>query len=238
MSSTRERAVIVTGAAGNLGQAVARAFLDDGARLVLVDRGPDRLQRIFPLLVGSDRHLLATSVDLMDVPAVDSMVAEALARMGRIDALANCVGGFRSGERLHETSLETWDHMMNLNARTSFIVSRAVIPTMLEQGSGKIIHVASRAALEGKSRMAPYSAAKSALIRLTESLSAEVKRSGINVNCVLPGTIDTPQNRQDMPGAKFDRWVPPEDIAAVIVFLASDAARAIHGAAIPVYGTG
>jgi NAD(P)-dependent dehydrogenase (short-subunit alcohol dehydrogenase family) len=128
--------------------------------------------------------------------------------------------------------------MLDLNARTAFVVSRAVIPGMRERGQGKIIHVASRAALKGSAKAAAYSASKSALIRLTESLAAELKRDGINVNCVLPGTIDTPQNRASMPKADRSRWVAPEAIADVILFLASDAARAIHGAALPVYGTG
>lgn len=109
---------------------------------------------------------------------------------------------------------------------------------MIEQGQGKIIHVASRAALQGGSRMVAYSVAKSAVVRLTESASAELKRKGINVNCIVPGTIDTPQNREAMPDADRSRWVQPEAIADVMLFLASDASRAIHGAAIPVYGTG
>ena len=124
------------------------------------------------------------------------------------------------------------------NARTAFTLSKAVVPTMLEQSSGRIIHVAARAGLEGSSRQLVHSIAKSAVIRLTETLSDELKRSGINVNCVLPATIDTPQNRAAMPKGKFDRWVEPEAIADVFTFLASHAARAITGAAIPVYGKG
>jgi NAD(P)-dependent dehydrogenase (short-subunit alcohol dehydrogenase family) len=166
------------------------------------------------------------------------MVAQALERFGRIDVLANTVGGFRAGTPVHETSLEAWDFMLGLNARTALIISRAVVPVMLKQQQGKIIHVASRAALQGRARSAAYSVSKSAVLRLTESMAAELKREGIHVNCVLPGTIDTPQNRQDMPNADFSRWVTPEAIADVVLFLASEAARAIHGAAIPVYGTG
>jgi NAD(P)-dependent dehydrogenase (short-subunit alcohol dehydrogenase family) len=230
--------VIVTGAAGNLGQAVARAFHRAQAKLVLVDRSPDRLQQIYPEWVDSPDSYLATGVDLVDSDAVERMVKTALERFGQIDVLANTVGGYRGGTKVHETPLETWDFMLNLNAYTAFIISRSVVPVMLEQKRGKIIHVAARAALEGSSRHAAYSASKSAVIRLTETLSAELKRSGINVNCVLPGTIDTPQNRQDMPDAKTDRWVKPEAIADVLLFLASDAARAVTGAAIPVYGRG
>ena len=115
-------------------------------------------------------------------------------------------------------------------------MSRAVIPHMLAQGYGKIVNVAARAALEGKAKMAPYVVSKSAVIRLTESMAAELRDAGINVNCILPGTIDTPQNRRDMPNADHSRWVPPGALADVILFLACDAARAIHGAAVPVYG--
>jgi NAD(P)-dependent dehydrogenase (short-subunit alcohol dehydrogenase family) len=232
------RVVIVTGAAGNLGGAVARAFQAAGAKLVLVDRAADRLPRLFPDLVDSPNHFLATSVDLTNADAVETMVDETVKRFGRVDVLVNTAGGFRGGMAVHETPLETWDFMLNLNARTLFIASRAVIPHMLQQGSGRIVNVAARAALKGGAKMAAYSLSKSAVVRLTESMAAELKKEGINVNCVLPGTIDTPQNRQAMPNADHNRWVKPEAIADVILFLASDAARMVQGAAIPVYGKG
>jgi NAD(P)-dependent dehydrogenase (short-subunit alcohol dehydrogenase family) len=228
--------VIVTGAAGNLGGAVARAFRAAGARLVLVDHKADRLPRLFPDLAGSPDHFLATSVDLTDEIAVKRMVEETLERFGRIDVLVNTAGGYQGGAPIHETSLEAWDFMFNINARTVLIASRVVIPTMLQQETGRIINVASRSALQGSARSAAYSAAKSAVLRLTEAMSAELKKSGINVNCVMPSTIDTPQNRAAMPNADASRWVAPEAIADVMLFLASEAARAIHGAAIPVYG--
>lgn len=231
-----ERVVIVTGAAGNLGSAVARAFQAAGARLVLVDRAADRLPRLFPDWVDSPNHFLATSVDLTNADAVERMVDETVKRFGRVDVLVNTAGGYRGGTPVHETSFETWDFMLNLNARTLFTASRAVIPHMLRQGSGRIVNVAARAALQGGAKMAAYSVSKSAVIRLTESMATELKRDGINVNCVLPGTIDTPQNRQEMPKADHSRWVKPEAIADVILFLASDAARAVQGAAVPVYG--
>jgi len=233
-----DRIVVVTGAAGNLGSAVARAFQAAGAKLVLVDQKPGRLPHLFPELAGSEDHYLATAVDLTDEAAVREMVKEALERLARIDVLVNVAGGYWAGTPVHETPLDKWDFMLDLNARTAFIASSAVIPAMLEQGMGKIINVGSRAALQGGAKAAAYSASKSVVMRLTESMSAELKKSGINVNCVLPGTIDTPQNREAMPRADTSRWVPPEALADVILFLASDAARAVHGAAIPVYGTG
>jgi NAD(P)-dependent dehydrogenase (short-subunit alcohol dehydrogenase family) len=228
--------VIVTGAAGNLGSAVAQSFRAANARLVLVDHEQERLPHLFPDLAHSPDHFLATSVDLTDENAVKAMVQEAVGRFGRIDVLVNAAGGYRAGTPVHETSLEAWDFILNLNARTVFIASSAVIPTMLEQGSGKIVNVASRAALQGSRNAAGYSASKSAVIRLTESMSAELKARGINVNCIVPSTIDTPQNRESMSKADPSRWVKPEALADVILFLASEAARAIHGAAIPVYG--
>jgi NAD(P)-dependent dehydrogenase (short-subunit alcohol dehydrogenase family) len=232
------RVVVVTGAAGNLGVAVAHAFHAAGAQLALVDRGADRLQKLFPELADSPQHFLATSVDLNDDAAVGRMADETVKRLGRIDVLVNTAGGYKAGTPLHETPLADWDFLMNLNARSVFVACRAVIPQMLRQGSGRVVSVASRAALNGDANAAAYSASKSAVVRLTESMSAELKDSGINVNCVLPGMIDTPQNRQAMPGADHKKWVEPGALAEVILFLASDGARAIHGAALPVYGRG
>lgn len=230
------KTVIVTGAVGNLGSVTARAFLAAGANLVLVDRSGDHLQEAFADLAGSRDHVLAGEVDLTNPGAVQRMVFDSLRQLGRVDVLVNTVGGYRAGTPLHETPLDTFDFMINLNARTLFIAAQAVIPQMLTQGSGKIIGVAARPGLEGKKNMSAYGASKAAVIRLVESMAAELKQSGINVNCILPGTIDTPQNRQEMPKADFSRWVAPEALADVILFLASDAARAIHGAALPVYG--
>ena len=238
MLDLQDKIVIVTGAAGNLGQAVACAFLDASSHLVLVDRRADRLPTLFPQLVASPDHVLATGLDVLDAPAVEAMIAATVERFGRIDVLANTVGGYLAGTKVHETAMEAWDGSLDLNARTAFILSKAVVPVMLEQKSGRIIHVAARTGLEGSSRQLVHSVAKSAVIRLTETLSEELKSSGINVNCILPSTIDTPENREMMPKAKFDRWVEPEAIADVIAFLASGAARAITGAAIPVYGKG
>ncbi len=166
------------------------------------------------------------------------MAYEVVQQFGQIDVLVNIAGGFRMGSPVHEMSLETWEFMMGLNARSVLHTARAIVPHMLQREQGKVVSIAARAGLKGKARMGAYVASKSAVIRLTESMSAELKDKGINVNCVLPGTIDTPANREAMPNANHDRWVPPEAIAEVITFLASDAARAIHGAAIPVYGRG
>ena len=161
-----DRVVIVTGAAGNLGVAIARAFQEARAKLVLVDRAADRLARIFPEIVDSPDHFLATSVDLTDPDGVGAMAEQTIQRFGRIDVLANVAGGFRSGTAVHETPFETWDFMLNLNAGSVFIISRAVIPYMLEQGEGKVISVAARAALQGSAKMAAYSVSKEAFTQI------------------------------------------------------------------------
>lgn len=234
MGDLTNRVVLITGAAGNLGRATAQAFWAAGARLALADRNVAALAEAFAAWRG-ERCLLA-EVDLFQETAVAHLVTQVMQQFGRIDVLVNVAGGFTMGPPVHETGSDTWEFMLNLNARSVFYMSRAVIPHMLAQGSGKIVNVAARAALEGKAKMAPYVVSKSAVIRLTESMAAELKDAGINVNCILPGTIDTPQNRAEMPKADFSKWVAPEALADVILFLASDAARAVTGAAVPVYG--
>jgi NAD(P)-dependent dehydrogenase (short-subunit alcohol dehydrogenase family) len=235
-SDFSNKVVVITGAAGNLGIAIARAFQQAGAKLVLLDRGSDRLQKLFPDLADSADHFLATSVDLNDEAAVMKTITETVRRFGRIDALINTAGGYRAGTPLHETPLEDWDFLFNLNARSVVIACRAVIPQMLQQQNGKIVSVSSRAALAGDAGAAAYSTSKTAVVRITESLSAELRESGINVNCILPGMIDTPPNRAALPDADHSRWVRPESLAEVMLFLASESARDIHGATLPVFG--
>ena len=140
------------------------------------------------------------------------------------------------GEQVHETSDETWDFLMNLNTRSIINTAAVVVPTMLDQRRGKIINVAARAATQGLASMGLYTASKAAVMRLTEAMASELRDENINVNCIMPGTIDTARNRQDMPDADHSRWVPPAHLANVVGFLASEAAVAVHGAAIPVDG--
>jgi NAD(P)-dependent dehydrogenase (short-subunit alcohol dehydrogenase family) len=236
MFNFSNQVVMITGASGNLGSTLARAFYAAEARLVLVDRQTDLLDEAFPELTSIPRCLFAQGADLTKIDDVEAVVLQAVERFGRLDVLVHTVGGFRAGTPLHETPLATLDFMLNLNAKTVFITNQAVIPQMIRQDSGKIINLAARPGLEGRANMAAYSASKAAVIRLTESAAAELKGYGINVNCILPGTIDTPQNREAMPDADFGHWVQPQSLADVILFLASHAARDIHGAAVPVYG--
>ena len=222
------KSCLITGAAGNLGRAVAQAFAAEGASLILMDHAEEHLRSAYGAEADGRRFAIA---DLREAPSV----ARALSAT-RVDILCNIAGGFRMGQPVHETSDETWDLMLGLNARSVINCARAVVPGMLAAGGGKIINVGAIAALSGKANMAAYIASKSAVIRITESMAAELREKGINVNCILPSTIDTPQNRKDMPKADPKRWVAPEALAEVVLFLASDAARAIHGASIPVAG--
>ncbi|MCX7925760.1 MAG: SDR family NAD(P)-dependent oxidoreductase [Fimbriimonadales bacterium] len=230
--------VLITGATGALGRVVARQFHQAGATLALCARDEQLLHQLFADLALDPHHLLIGGVDLRSPDDCDRLARAVEDRFGRLDALVNTVGGFSAGPPVHETPLDEWDSMLDMNLRTAFLVSRAIAPILIRTGGGAIVHVSGRAGLAGFGGGAGYCAAKAGVIRLTEVLSAELKEYGINVNCVLPGTIDTPSNRAARPDADFSRWVSPEALGEVMMFLCSPAARAIHGAAIPVYGLG
>jgi NAD(P)-dependent dehydrogenase (short-subunit alcohol dehydrogenase family) len=227
-----EGCVLVTGAAGNLGRAVALHFAARGAPLALLDRDHAALAA----LAGNAGEALPLATDLLDAAAVARAVEAAVARFGGVAAAVNLAGGFTMGEAVHATAAATWQQMLDLNVRTMLNVAAAVVPVMQRARRGAIVNVGAASAQRGAARMGAYIAAKSTVMRLTESMSAELRDDGIRVNAVLPSIIDTPANRASMPYADFTRWVAPEALAAVIGFLASDDARAIHGANIPVTG--
>ncbi len=224
--------VLITGAAGRLGQAVGEAFAEQGARLVLIERHTVTA----PATAGNGPGRITVGADLLDARQTRAAVATALEQVSRIDVLCHLAGGFRMGEAVHETTDSTWNFLTDINERTLLNIARVVVPHMIERGGGKIITVASNAARQGAAYMGAYSASKSGVIRLTEAMSSELKEQNINVNCVLPTVIDTPENRAAMPDQDPSRWVSARALADVIVFLASDAARAVHGAALPVAG--
>lgn len=231
MTETRPT-VLITGAAGNLGAAVVAHFAGQGARLLLADRNAGALRQHYGGIADAE----LVEVNLLDREQVADRIGQAITRAGRVDVLCHLAGGFHMGERVHDTPAAAWDLMMDLNARSLIHVAAAVVPGMLARGRGRIVTVGAAGALKGGASMGAYAASKSALMRLTESMSAELRDAGINVNGVLPSTLDTPANRAAMPDADASRWVAPEALAEVIGFLASDAARAVHGALIPVLG--
>lgn len=232
MTAAAPRTVLITGAAGHLGHAVVDAFAARGDRLVLLGRRREALVAAFG--EGGDRLLVGA--DLLDRAEVAAALDVAQARFGGVDVLCHLAGGFRMGETVHETGDATWNALFDLNVRSFVNAAHAVVPQLLARGGGRVVAVGAMAALKGAAGMGAYVASKSALVRLVETMSAELRDRGVNVNCVLPSVIDTPENRAAMPDADPSRWVTPAALADVIVFLASDGARAVHGAAIPVAG--
>lgn len=229
--------IMITGAAGNLGQALVKRLEGSGAHLALFDHRQGRLSKTYPQLETGDRNIFVDEIDLTDEVSVSGGVDRVLDHFGRVDVLINAAGGYRGGHSLDETSIEIWDSMINLNARSVFLVSRAVLPGMRDQGSGAIVNVGARPGEKGSKNAAAYSASKCAVLRLTESIAAEVKRDGVRVNAVIPGTIDTPENREAMPKANHNRWVKASAVADLILFLASDKGSGVCGASVPVYGS-
>ncbi|MEP7083917.1 MAG: SDR family NAD(P)-dependent oxidoreductase, partial [Betaproteobacteria bacterium] len=199
--------VLITGASGNLGRAVAEKFAGHGANLALIDRHRDHLEQAFG---DENEHRLFLVCNLLDQQEVNAAVAATCEKFGRIDVLCNIAGGFRMGEMVHETSDDNWNFLFDLNARTLLHAVRAVVPRMLDAGGGKIVSVAAFAAQKGAARMGAYVAAKGAVVRLTETMAAELREKNINVNCVLPTIFDTPENRKSMPDADPARWVAPQ----------------------------
>lgn len=234
MSDFRDQVVVVTGAAGNLGQAVVLAFLEVGGKVCALDHRQGRLSEIF--FTKNDRLHFFEGVDSVDRAAMIEIGKKIQTEVGTVDVLVNTVGGFTMGERVNELSLETWQHMMDINVHSFLNASAAFVQGMITAGHGKVVSVGSGAALKGSAKMGAYAAAKGALLRLTESMAAELKSSQIQVNCVLPGTIDTPENRQAMPDSDFEQWVKPEQISQAILFLSSSASDAVTGAVLPVFG--
>ena len=227
------KTVLITGAAGSLGRAVAAAFMAAGANRVLLDIDQGGLAKAH----GTDKgdQILATA-DLGDRAAVEAACAAGVEKFGTINVVCNIAGGFAMGDPVHKTPMDVWHRMMDMNAVSVINACAAAVPHMLAAGGGKIVNVGAMGGLKGGADMGAYAASKSAVIRLTESLSAELREDNINVNCVLPSIIDTVPNREAMPDADPARWVAPAALADVIVFLASDGARAMHGAAVPVVG--
>ena len=216
------KVVLITGGAGALGQTVVPAFVSTGASVILGDLNPVQMPGV-----------TALKADFTDQTQVQSLVDEVIRTSGRLDALINLVGGFSTG-RVVETDVSLWQRMLAMNLTSAFLLSQAVLPSMLQRGQGRMVHVAARAALEPFSGAAAYIVSKAGLVGLIRTLSTELAGSGVTVNAVLPSTIDTPANRRAMPAADPSKWVRPDSIAHTLTFLASDAASQVNGALIPI----
>jgi NAD(P)-dependent dehydrogenase (short-subunit alcohol dehydrogenase family) len=227
------KTIVVTGGFGALGSGVAAAAIDRGASVAVLDVASSAPQALADRL--GPKALLVGGVDLSSPEGAQQAMGAVKANFGRLDALLNIAGGFQ-WEPVEDGTGESWDRMFALNLKTALNACKAALPYLIESGAGRIVNVGAQSALHAAAGMGPYAASKSAVHRLTESLANELKLKGVTVNAVLPSTIDTPANRRDMPKADFDRWVSPADLAAVILFLASDEAKAVTGALIPVSG--
>jgi NAD(P)-dependent dehydrogenase (short-subunit alcohol dehydrogenase family) len=226
-----ERIALVTGANGGLGTHVTKALLDAGFTVV----------GLAPRIQQSDFNhpkFIALPATLNSLDTAKKAVDSVIARCGRIDVLAHLVGGFTGGQTVAATDDATWQRMFDANLNSAFHILRAVIPEMRKAGGGRIIAIGSRAAEDPGPKIGAYSASKAALVSLMKTVALENKDAGITANVILPGTMDTPANRKDMPGADVSQWVQPASVASLIVWLASDAGKDVTGAAIPVYGRG
>jgi NAD(P)-dependent dehydrogenase (short-subunit alcohol dehydrogenase family) len=230
------KVVLVAGGTGGLGRAVSLAFLEEGAKTVVTYRSGAEFAELQKDAGAAASMLAGHGVDVTDESAVSKLVEEILGAHGCLDAMVNTVGGYAGGIKLWELETKTFDQMLALNLRAGYALSRAAVVPMLKQKQGSIVNVAAKAAFDHGAGAAAYAASKAAAVAMMDSLAADVKGSGVRVNSILPSIIDTEANRKAMPGADFAQWPKAEDIAKVILFLCSEDAKVVHGAAIPVYG--
>ena len=228
--------VLVAGGTGGLGRAVSLAFLEEDAKVVVTYKNQKEFDALRSAAGTNGSSLEGRRVDVTDEAAVRELVDTILAKYGRLDALVNTVGAYAGGVNLWETDAKVFEQMLALNIRSGYVLAGAVVPAMLKQGRGAIVNVASKAAVDHAAGAAAYAASKAGAVAMMDSLAAEVKGTGVRVNSILPSIIDTEINRKAIPKADFSKWPKPEDIARVILFLCSDDAKVIHGAALPVYG--
>src|SRR5271155_1982451 len=227
------KVVVVAGGTGGLGKAVSRAFLEEGARVVVTYRKEEEFAALKKVAGMNAAALEGSAIDVTDEAGTGRLVSDIVSRHGRLDALVNTVGGYAGGVKLWEMETKLFDTMLSLNLRSGYALARAVLPTMLKQKHGSIVNVAAKAAFDHGAGAAAYAASKAAAVAMMDSLAADAKGTGVRVNSVLPSIIDTAVNRQAMPTADFASWPKPEEIARVILFLCSEHAAVIQGAAVP-----
>ena len=231
------RVIVVAGGTGGLGRAVSLAFLEEGAKVIVTYRKEEEFRALKDSAGQQASSLEGRQIDVTDEAAVAELINEVLAQHGALDVLVNTVGGYAGGVKFWDMTTKVFDQMLALNLRSGYALARAVMPAMLKAGYGSIVNVAAKAALDHGAGAAAYSASKAAAVALMDSLAADAKGTGVRVNSILPSIIDTAANRLAMPDSEFAAWPKPEDIAHVVLFLSSDLAKTIHGAAVPVYGS-
>lgn len=230
------KVVLIGGATGALGSAIARVFTQTGASLALTSTSEEALEELAEELGLPDERLLLSTVDATNADSIGELVSSVVGRFGGLHVLLNTIGGWGGGKTVAETPIEQWEWQLTLNLRSAFLISRAVLPHMLEAGWGRIVHTASKAGVAPRPKQAGHAVAKAGVIMLTEVIAAEVKGTGVTANIILPSIIDTPDNRRTMSSADTTRWVPPRHIAEAMRFLCSDAGASINGDRIRIYG--
>jgi len=235
-TSSSPQIVVVAGGTGGLGRAVSLAFLAQGARVAVTYRNQQEFDALKAEAGANAGSLEGVRVDVTDEAAVTQFIGSIVARHGRLDALVNAVGAYAGGVKLWEMDTKVLDQMIALNLRSGYALARAAVRVMLKQRSGAIVNVAAKAAFDHGAGASAYAASKAAAVAMMDSLAGDLKGTGVRVNSVLPSIMDTPANRAAMPNADFSKWPKTEDVARVILFLVSDAAKLIQGAAVPVYG--
>ncbi len=231
-----DKIAVITGGTGSLGISVVKAFLQERANVITTYIEDEEFDDFNEKVRKFSNRCVCIKVDLFFSDEIEKLRDFVKEHFQRIDVLVNLAGGFIGGNSLINTPIVDFDKMYELNFKTAMTTCKVFLPLMIEQNYGKIINIGARAGLSGGAGIAAYSASKAALINFTQSIAAEVKKYNINVNIILPSTINTPANRIAMPEADFDKWVEPETIAKAILFLSSDDAKDISGAVLPVYG--
>jgi NAD(P)-dependent dehydrogenase (short-subunit alcohol dehydrogenase family) len=230
------KVVIVAGGTGALGRAVSLAFLESGASVVVTYRRKEEYDALAAAASANAPRLSGATIDVTDAAATQAFAAATTSKHGRIDTLVNAVGGFADGKNLWESDARIYEQMMALNLKSGYVLTRAILPVMIRQNRGWVVNVASKAGYGHSAGAALYAASKAGALALFDSLAEEVKPYNINVNSVVPSIMDTEANRAAMPKADSSKWPKTEDVARVILFLCSEEAKLVHGAAVPVYG--
>lgn len=235
------KVALVAGGTGDLGRAVSLAFVEEGARVIVTFQRPGDLDELkkaasATLVAADGASLEGYAVDVTEEAAVAKLMDGIVERHGRLDCLVNAVGGYAGGIKMWEMETKVFERQLALNLRAGFILARAAARVMVKQGSGAIVNVAAKAAVDHPAGASAYAASKAAAVAMIDSLAADLKGTGVRANSILPSIIDTAANRKAMPKAAFAKWPKPEEIARVILFLCSDEAKLIQGASVPVYG--
>ncbi len=232
----KDKIAIITGGTGAIGRVIAETFLKEGAKVLVTYRKEEQFKEILPGLSEYKENLFGKKADVSIAEQVKNLVEETVSQFGRIDILVNGVGGIAPSANIIDLEEKTWDYIFNLNLKSAFLCAKFVLPCMLKEKYGKIVNISAKLALEPVAGMGAYSASKSALINLTETLAKEVKDSGININAVALSLVKTEQNLKTITKPDPSKWVEPEDVAKTILFLCSEEAKGINGDVVKVYG--